>query len=111
MDLGLSEQQELLKNAAREFLENECPEQHVRDMEEDERGYSPELWGQMAEQGWQGLLIPEEHGGVGFDFLDMCVLLDYSVSSILLFLSVSFLYLNIDFQNNCSENRGNTTQS
>ena len=59
MDLGLSEQQELLKNAAREFLENECPEQHVREMEEDERGYSPELWGQMAEQGWQGLLIPE----------------------------------------------------
>ena len=30
----------------------------------------------MAEQGWQGLLIPEEHGGVGFDFLDMCVLLE-----------------------------------
>ena len=76
MDLGLSEQQELLKNAAREFLENECPEQHVREMEEDERGYSPELWGQMAEQGWQGLLIPEEHGGAGFDFLDLCVLLE-----------------------------------
>ena len=76
MDLGLSEQQELLKNAAREFLENECPEQHVREMEEDERGYSPELWGQMAEQGWQGLLIPEEHGGAGFDFLYLCVLLE-----------------------------------
>ena len=30
----------------------------------------------MAEQGWQGLLIPEEHGGAGFDFLDLCVLLE-----------------------------------
>jgi alkylation response protein AidB-like acyl-CoA dehydrogenase len=76
VDLGLNEQQELLKNAAREFLENECPETHVREMEEDEKGYSPVLWQQMAEQGWQGLLIPEEHGGAGFDFLDMCVLLE-----------------------------------
>ena len=39
MDLGLSEEQELLKNFARDFLEKECPEQHVRDMEEDEQGY------------------------------------------------------------------------
>ena len=76
VDLGLTEQQELLKNAARDFLENECPETLVREMEEDERGYSPDLWGKMAEQGWQGLLIPEEHGGAGFDFLDLSVLLE-----------------------------------
>ena len=76
MDLGLTEQQELLKNTARDFLENECPETLVRDMEEDEQGYSPELWGKMAGQGWQGLLIPEEHGGSGFDFLDLSVLLE-----------------------------------
>jgi len=76
VDLGLSEQQELLKDAARDFLENECPETLVREMEEDEKGYSPELWGKMAEQGWQGLLIPEEYGGAGFDFLDLCVLLE-----------------------------------
>ncbi len=35
MDLGLNEQQEMLKTFARDFLEKECPEQHVRDMEED----------------------------------------------------------------------------
>ena len=74
MDLGFTEMQDLLKNSAREFLEAECPEQLVRDMEEDDAGYSPELWSKMAEQGWQGLLIPEEYGGVGFDFLDFCVL-------------------------------------
>ncbi|MYE46313.1 MAG: acyl-CoA dehydrogenase [Chloroflexi bacterium] len=76
VDLGLSETQELLKNAAREFLENECPETHVREMEEDDKGYSPELWAKMAEQGWQGLLIPEEYGGAGLDFLDLAVLLE-----------------------------------
>ncbi len=74
MDLGLSEEQELLKNSAREFLEKECPEEHVRAMEEDEKGYSPELWKKMADLGWQSLMLPEDVGGAGFSFLDLCVL-------------------------------------
>ena len=56
MDLGLTEMQEMLKNGARDFLENECPEQLVRDMEEDDAGYSTALWQKMAEQGWHCLL-------------------------------------------------------
>ena len=76
MDLGLSEEQELLKNAARDFLEKECPETLVREMEEDEKGYSPDLWKKMAEQGWQGLLIPDSLGGAGFGYLDLIILIE-----------------------------------
>jgi alkylation response protein AidB-like acyl-CoA dehydrogenase len=76
VDLGLSEEQEMLKNFARDFLEKECPEKYVRDMEEDERGYSPEIWRKMADQGWQGLIVPEEYGGTGLGFLDLIVLLE-----------------------------------
>jgi alkylation response protein AidB-like acyl-CoA dehydrogenase len=76
VDLGLSEEQELLKNFARDFLEKECPEKYVRDMEDDLRGYSPEIWAKMAEQGWQGLIIPEQYGGAGFTLLDLVVLLE-----------------------------------
>lgn len=76
MDLGLSEEQEMLKNFARDFLEKEVPEKYVRDMEEDEKGYSPEVWSKMAEQGWQGLIIPEDLGGTGLGFLDLIVLLE-----------------------------------
>jgi alkylation response protein AidB-like acyl-CoA dehydrogenase len=76
MDLGLSEEQELLRNFARDFLEKECPEKVVRDMEEDEKGYPPELWQKMAEQGWQGLVIPPEHGGSGMTFVDLIILLE-----------------------------------
>jgi alkylation response protein AidB-like acyl-CoA dehydrogenase len=76
VDLGLSEEQELLRGFARDFLEKECPEQYVRQMEEDERGYSPEVWRKMAEQGWQGLIIPESYGGAGLGFLDLIVLLE-----------------------------------
>jgi alkylation response protein AidB-like acyl-CoA dehydrogenase len=45
-------------------------------MEEDEKGYSPELWKKMAELGWQGLMVPEQYGGSEFSFLDLCVLVE-----------------------------------
>jgi alkylation response protein AidB-like acyl-CoA dehydrogenase len=76
MDLGLSEEQELLKNSARDFLEKEVPETYVRQMEEDDKGYSPEVWKKMADLGWQGLMVPEDQGGAGFGFLDLVVLLE-----------------------------------
>src|SRR5439155_27107433 len=76
MDLGLTEEQEMLKNFARDFLEKECPESLVRQMEEDDRGYSPELWKKMAEQGWQGLIVPEQYGGAGMKLTDLAVLLE-----------------------------------
>src|SRR5438067_13739770 len=76
MDLGLSEEQEMIKNAARDFLEKEVPEKYVRDMEEDDRGYSPDVWRKMAEQGWQGMIVPEQYGGTGLGFLELIVLLE-----------------------------------
>jgi alkylation response protein AidB-like acyl-CoA dehydrogenase len=76
MDLGLDEQQEMLKNVARDFLEKECPEALVRQMEEDDKGYSPDLWQKMAGQGWMGLTIPEQYGGVGLTICELVVLLE-----------------------------------
>lgn len=76
MDLGLDEQQEMLKNVARDFLEKECPESLVRQMEEDDKGYSPELWQKMAEQGWMGLTIPDQYGGAGLTLCELVVLLE-----------------------------------
>ena len=76
MDLGLSEIQQMLKNSAREFLSQECPLTLVREMEEDERGYTDELWRQMAGLGWTGVALPEQYGGTGGNFLDLAVLLE-----------------------------------
>jgi alkylation response protein AidB-like acyl-CoA dehydrogenase len=76
MDLGLSEEQQMLQNSAREFLERECPTTLVREMEEDDRGYPTELWRQMGELGWTGVLIPEEYGGTGGSLTDFAVLLE-----------------------------------
>ena len=76
MNFELGEEQIMLKNSAREFLDKECPKKHVRAMMDDEKGYSPELWRKMAGLGWQGLVFPEQYGGVGSSFLDLVVLLE-----------------------------------
>ena len=76
MDLGLNEAQQMLKNSAQEFLEAECPDTYVREMEEDENGYTTEMWQKLAEQGWLGLIIPEKYGGVELEFQDLTILLE-----------------------------------
>jgi len=76
MDLGFSEEQEMLRKTARDFLEKECPTSLVKEMAEDEQGYTSGLWGKMAELGWMGLALPEEYDGMGMSFLDLAVLLE-----------------------------------
>ena len=75
MDFELGEEQIMLKTFARDFLEKECPKKLVREMMEDERGYSTELWKKMADLGWMALIFPEKYGGEGSTFVDLAVLL------------------------------------
>jgi alkylation response protein AidB-like acyl-CoA dehydrogenase len=76
MDFGLSEEQEMLKTSARDFLQKECPKKLVKQLDESDEGYSPELWRKMAELGWMGLPFPEKYGGGSGSFLDLVVLLE-----------------------------------
>jgi alkylation response protein AidB-like acyl-CoA dehydrogenase len=76
MDLGLTEIQQMLKSSARDFLSRECPLTLVREMEEDQQGYTEELWRQIVSLGWTGLVFPEQYGGTGGSFIDLAVLLE-----------------------------------
>ena len=76
MDFALSEEQEMLKTSARDFLAEKCPKTLVAEMEKDERGYPEELWREMAGLGWLGLVFPEQYEGSGMSFLDLAVLLE-----------------------------------
>ena len=76
MDFGFSEEQEMLRQSVREFLEAECPMSYVRQMMEDERGFSDDQWRKMAELGWTGLIVPEQYGGAGLNMVDMVVVLE-----------------------------------
>ena len=76
MDFALSEEQEMLRNSARDFLTKECPKTLIRQMETDEKGFPANLWKGMADLGWMGLVYPEQYGGSGMTFLDLAVLIE-----------------------------------
>lgn len=77
MALVLTEDQQLLKRTAAEFVKKEAPLSRLRQYRDAEHpvGFSRELWVKMAELGWPAILLPEEFGGLGMGYTDMaCVL-------------------------------------
>jgi alkylation response protein AidB-like acyl-CoA dehydrogenase len=75
MDFAFSEEQEMLRRSARDFLAKECDSKVVRRLMDAADAYDPALWKKVAGLGWTGLGIPEEYGGVG-TFLDLIVVLE-----------------------------------
>src|SRR6058998_3680615 len=76
MDFGFSQEQEMLRATARKFLDNECTSTFVRVRMEEPAGVTAEFWAKLAEQGWLGLVYPEEFGGSGLGFVDLTVLME-----------------------------------
>jgi alkylation response protein AidB-like acyl-CoA dehydrogenase len=76
MNFGFSEEQELLRQEVRKFLDERAPLETVREIMKSEAGFSPDLWKETAELGWPGLTIPESHGGAGLGWVDLVVLLE-----------------------------------
>ncbi len=76
MNFGFSEEQELLRKTARDFLAERAPMKAVREIMESGAGHSPELWRAMAELGWTGLLFPEGYGGVGLGLIELSIVLE-----------------------------------
>ena len=59
-----TEEETLLAEAARGFLDAKAPVQHLRAMRDAGRTRDANLWAEMADMGWAGILVPEDHGGV-----------------------------------------------
>src|SRR5262245_65229525 len=74
--VGLAEEQEALQRSAREFLARECPPALVRETAKADDGVPRDLYRQMAELGWMGLLVPEKEGGLGLGALDLILVLE-----------------------------------
>ena len=73
MALVLNEEQQSLKDIAKEFLQKNAPVTHFREIRdtENELGYDQDLWKQMVDLGWSGILVPEEYGGFDFGMVGM----------------------------------------
>jgi alkylation response protein AidB-like acyl-CoA dehydrogenase len=76
MDIGFTEEQELLRDSARRFLEAECSTQFVRQRMAESAAVTDEFWRKLAEQGWLGIVYPEEYGGSGLGLVDLVVLME-----------------------------------
>ncbi len=77
MNFAFTEEQEQLRQFVRSFLEDKSSEAAVREQMDTEAGYDGAVWSQMAEQlGLQSLIIPEAHGGQGFSFVELGVVLE-----------------------------------
>ncbi len=78
MDLVLTEEQDLLRHAAREFVTGRSSLKRLRALRDsrDADGFSRPLWTEMARLGWLGAVVPEAHGGAGLGYLDLMVVLE-----------------------------------
>jgi alkylation response protein AidB-like acyl-CoA dehydrogenase len=76
MDIGFTEEQEMLRDSARRFFESECTSQFVRARMAEPTAVTDEFWQKLAEQGWLGIVYPEAEGGSGLGLVDLVVLME-----------------------------------
>jgi alkylation response protein AidB-like acyl-CoA dehydrogenase len=76
MQFGLNESQQILKNNARKFFATECPMAEVRRLMETPTAYDPGLWKKMADQGFLGIIFPEEYGGLRLGKVELSLLME-----------------------------------
>jgi alkylation response protein AidB-like acyl-CoA dehydrogenase len=71
MDFDLNKAQKLLQQSARDFFARECKPERVRELMAADTACDEGLWRGMADQGWTGLIIPEDFGGLGLSLVDL----------------------------------------
>lgn len=76
MRFGPSEEQETFRDQLRRLLEDRAPLARVREVAADGTGLDQSLWTDLAEMGAMGVLVPEEHGGLGLGAFDAGVVLE-----------------------------------
>jgi alkylation response protein AidB-like acyl-CoA dehydrogenase len=74
MDFELSDEQQALRDAARELLDDRAGTTHVRAAIDAEVAFDAELWKAMVDQGWTGIALSEDRGGVGLGWVEVAVL-------------------------------------
>ena len=73
MEFDLSKPQKLLQKSARDLFARECPAKRVRELMTTDTALHPDLWSEVAEQGWLGLHLSEASGGLGLGMVDLAV--------------------------------------
>ena len=77
MKLILTEEQEFLRDTAKDFAQERTPIAHFRSLRDnnDQNLWDKDIWQEMVNLGWSGILIPEEFGGSNFGVAGISVIL------------------------------------
>lgn len=75
MDFNIQEEQQAVVDLARKILEDHATNERLAELEAGEATHDPQLWQALAGASLLGTAIPEEFGGVGLDFMALCLLL------------------------------------
>ncbi|MEQ8485900.1 MAG: acyl-CoA dehydrogenase family protein [Pseudomonadales bacterium] len=76
MNFGFTEEQNLLRDQVRRFMTDALAMPKVREVMARDDGFDRDLWRQVGELGWLGLIVPEAHGGLGLKWIDLTVVLE-----------------------------------
>jgi len=78
MGLILSDDQLIIKQTAKSFLDQKSGVERMRELRDskDATGFSRALWGEMCELGWSGIIFPEEFGGAGMGYGELGAVLE-----------------------------------
>ena len=76
MDFSLSEEQQDVQALAAQILTQEVTVDRLKALESGEERFDEALWQQLGESGLLGTAIAEKHGGMGFDFETLCLLIE-----------------------------------
>ncbi|MCG8588904.1 MAG: acyl-CoA/acyl-ACP dehydrogenase [Proteobacteria bacterium] len=75
MDFSLSEEQQDLRDLARKILEDRLTNEHLKTLAAEPPVFDRPLWDELARANLLGASLPEEAGGSGYGFFELCVLL------------------------------------
>ena len=77
MKLVLNEEQQMLSDSAKDFAANRTPVNHFRSLRDnnDPLNWDKDVWKEMVDLGWAGILIPQEFGGSDFGFAGISVIM------------------------------------
>ena len=76
LNLDLTESEKMLKRTALDFIRRETPNEVIKNLLETETGSTEDLWRNIVEMGWAGIIVPEEYQGEGFSLTSAGVLLE-----------------------------------
>ena len=76
MDFSLTDEQEAIRDLARKILGDLVTHERLTQIEREDAWFDRDVWAELASANLLGVAIPEEQGGSGLGFLEVCILLE-----------------------------------